>query len=104
MTDAAYKTDAAPPRKRPRLRPVSELVHLLWVTDEELILVMGMPVQKGRDMLEMYDKQPKLGFPQKQGIAGGRRYLPAVKAYFDTANGVRMAASPIPFARQSNDR
>jgi hypothetical protein len=79
-------------------------VHLLWLTDEELIAVMGMPIQKGRDLLEMYDKQPKLGFPQKEAIAGGRRYWPAVKAYLDTANGVRMPASPIPFARQSNDR
>ena len=59
----------------------------LYVTDAELIRRMGVPERQGRAMLQDLVKKP--GFPRKEAYAGGRRYYPAVKAYFDKLNGLK---------------
>lgn len=58
----------------------------LWVLDSELIRIMGMPEKRAREVLRMLDTQ-RSGFPPKQKLWGGRRYLPAVRAYFDKHYG-----------------
>ena len=60
---------------------------LLYVTDAQLIRRMGVPEKQGRAMLQDLAKKP--GFPRKQAYAGGRRYWPAVKEYFDELNGLK---------------
>ena len=58
----------------------------LWLTDAELVRRMGVPERKAREVLRMLDAKPS-GFPRKQQLYGGRRYWPAVKAYFDKEYG-----------------
>lgn len=69
--------------------------HTLWVTDAELIRRMGVPEKVARAAIEMLDRQGKRGgFPQKSGVWGNRRYWPAVKAYLDRTNGLKMPSQP----------
>lgn len=63
----------------------------LWVTDDELIKEIGAPRDVTRQALEMLDRDRSKGFPQKQGLWGGRRYMPAVREYFDRVYGLKMA-------------
>src|SRR5262245_20849395 len=59
----------------------------LYVTDAELIRRIGLPEKLGRTVLRtLVDKHQ--GFPKPQKMSGGRRYWPAVKAYFDKMNGM----------------
>lgn len=58
----------------------------LWVLDSELIRLMNMPEKRARMILRALDAQ-RSGFPQKQKLWGDRRYLPAVRAYFDSHYG-----------------
>lgn len=60
----------------------------LYVTDIELIRRLGVPTKHGREALAAFDGNPRSGFPQKQALWGGRRYWPAVQAYFDKLHGV----------------
>ena len=55
----------------------------LWLTDEELIDALGVPVEAARIALAQLDADVRSGFPQKQKLWGNRRYLPAVQAYFE---------------------
>jgi hypothetical protein len=64
----------------------------LWVTDAELIRRLGVPERQARQALRMMDRQPGYGFPKKDPIWGGRRYWPAVKAYFEKTQAPRIAA------------
>jgi len=66
----------------------------LWVTDAELIRRMGCPEKIAREALAMLDRDRKSGFPQKQKLWGNRRYWPAVRAYLDRTQGLRVDASP----------
>jgi hypothetical protein len=65
----------------------------LYITDAELIRRMGVPEKIARAALRQLDHQKGSGFPKKQALFGGRRYWPAVKAYLDRLNGVKMDAS-----------
>jgi hypothetical protein len=58
----------------------------LWLTDAELIRRMGVPEKRAREVLRMLDAKGS-SFPKKQQLWGGRRYWPAVKAYFDKEYG-----------------
>lgn len=62
----------------------------LWVTDAELIRRLGVPEKIARDLLHMFDHDPSKGFPQKKKLYGNRRYWPAVKAYLDATNGLKI--------------
>lgn len=68
----------------------------LWVTDAELIRRMGVPERPARAAIAMLDRNPKMGFPQKNPLWGKRRYWPAVKAYLDRSQGLTM---PVPQIR-----
>jgi hypothetical protein len=63
----------------------------LYVTDAELIEKLQVPEKVSREALAMLDKDPKSGFPKKQRLWGDRRYWPAVRAYFDATNGLKIA-------------
>lgn len=64
----------------------------LYITDAELIRRMGVPEKIARAALRELDRQRQSGFPQKQALFGGRRYWPAVRAYLDRMNGVKVDA------------
>lgn len=65
----------------------------LYITDEELIRRLGAPRKAARAALHMLDRDRSRGFPQKQALWGNRRYWPAVKAYFERINGLKLDAS-----------
>lgn len=65
----------------------------LYVTDAELIRRLGAPRDKTRMVIQSLDNNPRSGFPKKQKLWGERRYWPAVKAYFDLQNGLKMGGS-----------
>lgn len=65
----------------------------LYITDEELIRRLGAPRKAARAALHMLDHDRSKGFPQKQKLWGNRRYWPAVKAYFERVNGLKLDAS-----------
>lgn len=60
----------------------------LYVSDDELYGLLGVPKDRARDAIAVLDHDPKSGFPRKQKLWGDKRYLPAVRAYFDRINGV----------------
>lgn len=63
----------------------------LYVTDEELIARLGAPEKVAKDALRVLDQECRNNrFPQKQKLWGNRRYWPAVKAWLDSHNGLRM--------------
>jgi hypothetical protein len=72
----------------------------LFVTDAELIRRMGVPEKVARAAIHVLDRDRSSGFPQKKALFGNRRYWPAVKAYLDRTNGLRMGEQP---RRTSND-
>lgn len=65
----------------------------LYVTDAELIRRMGVPEKIARDAIRALDLDRGSGFPQKKKLWGNRRYWPAVKAYLDRTNGLKLDAS-----------
>jgi hypothetical protein len=64
-----------------------------YITDAELIRRIGVPEKIARDAISALDRNPRSGFPKKQGLWGNRRYWPAVRAYFHRANGLSMEPS-----------
>lgn len=64
----------------------------LFVTDAELIRRLGVPEKVARTALHALDRDRASGFPQKKAIWGKRRYWPAVKAYLDRTNGLKLDA------------
>lgn len=60
----------------------------LYVTDAQLIRRLGVPMKLARALLRELNGPHHPGFPRKQQAAGGRRYWPAVKLYFDRLNGL----------------
>lgn len=80
MTEAAEKTE-----KRRHRSPNGPG---LFVTDQELIDILGVPERDARLALEALDQNPASGFPQKDRLWGGRRYLPAVREYLDKTHGL----------------
>lgn len=65
----------------------------LYVTDAELIRRMGVPEKIARAALQAFDRDRGKGFPQKQALWGNRRYWPAVKAFLDRTNGLKVGTS-----------
>lgn len=72
-------------------RPAPVRHEGLFVTDAELIRRIGVPEKIARDCLRKFDSDPrKYNFPQKQAFWGNRRYWPAVKAFLDRSNGLKV--------------
>lgn len=65
----------------------------LYVTDAELVRRLGVPEKIARAAIQAMDRDPRSRFPRKQKLWGDRRYWPAVKAYLDRHNGLRMEPS-----------
>lgn len=65
----------------------------LYVTDAELIRIMGIPTKMGKALLHVLDRERRHGFPPKLQTFGGRRYYPAVKAFLDRTGGLTMVPS-----------
>lgn len=64
----------------------------LYVTDAELIRRIGVPEKIAREALTALDRNKTSGFPPKKALWGNRRYWPAVKAYLDRTNGLKVTA------------
>ena len=58
----------------------------LWISDSELIELLGVPEKKAREALRTLDRV-RSGFPPREKIWGDRRYRPAVEAYFEKHYG-----------------
>jgi hypothetical protein len=71
---------------------MNDSAETLYITDAELIRRMGVPEKIARQAIEGLDRNRSSGFPKKQKLFGGRRYWPAVRAYLDKLNGVKMDA------------
>lgn len=67
--------------------------HLIWqklfVTDEELIVLLGVPLDLGYQAITMWEAASN-SFPRKREKFKGRRYLPAVLAYLDRTEGLEL--------------
>ena len=68
----------------------------LYVTDAELIRRMGVPEKIARAAIAALDRDRGSGFPQKKKLWGDRRYWPAVKAYLDRTNGLKLETGARP--------
>lgn len=66
-----------------------------FATDDELPYLLGVPERVVRAALTELDALDgrRTGFPQKQKLWGDRRYVPAVRAYFDKHYGGKLDAS-----------
>jgi len=62
----------------------------LYVTDAELIRRMGVPEKIAYAAIHALDRDRSSNFPQKKALWGNRRYWPAVKAYLDRTNGLKV--------------
>lgn len=54
-----------------------------WVDDAELAARAGVPRDVMRRALQMYDADPRSGFPKAVPIYGNRRYWPAIQDYWN---------------------
>lgn len=62
----------------------------LYIDDDDLAKRLGVAPKTVNEALRVLDHDPRSGFPKKQPLWGNRRYWPAVKAYFDRANGLKI--------------
>lgn len=76
---------------RPAASTIERERGKLWVTDSELIRLLGAPEKVSRALLRDLDSKPS-GFPKKQKLWGDRRYMPAVMAYFNREYGGTLLA------------
>lgn len=63
----------------------------LFVTDEELPDVLGIPAHEAAPMIRALDQNPNSRFPKKQQFWGYRRYLPAVQEWLKEAHGLKIS-------------
>lgn len=87
----------------PKLETIAREKDQLYVTDMELIRCLGVDEKLGRQLLRYFsDKEPT--FPKPQPFWGGRRYMPAVRAWLDARNGLRMDTSELSPRRERRAR
>jgi hypothetical protein len=65
-----------------------------YVTDAEIIRLMRVPEKTMRATIKGLDANPRSGFPKKDPLFGGRRYLPAVQKWFHRYNGLEPQGGP----------
>lgn len=85
-------TETPAPKKERKVRPQRQ--DTLWVTDEEMYQRLGVPEKVGRPAVALLDRNRANGFPQKSLVWGGRRYWPAVKAWFEKHHERKIDAPP----------
>lgn len=68
----------------------------LFITDGELIALMGVPPDVARSRLAEMDQKPTVySFPPKQKVWGDRRYRPAVEAWFEAQYRLKINTSKL---------
>jgi hypothetical protein len=65
----------------------------VYITDAELIRRLGVPEKIARQTIRALDAMPKSGFPKKNKLWGDRRHWPSVRAYLESQEQGRLAAS-----------
>lgn len=101
MTDTAHPMTEGRERKSAR-RHRSPNGPGLFITDAELVEMLGVPPDVARQQISVLDRQAlTTGFPPKQKQWGDRRYLPAVKAWLDQHYMAKMNAPPIRVIRRA---
>jgi hypothetical protein len=76
---------------KPALATLEAERYKLYVTDAELIRLLGVPERLARATI--HELERKAGFPRKQSLWGNRRYWPAVRDYLDRTNGLSIQPS-----------
>jgi transcription initiation factor IIE alpha subunit len=69
------KTQIAPMRSRVK--------EGLMLNDEQLLRKLGIPLERGRRILDALDRDRHAGFPRKQPMWEYRRYWPAVDKWLE---------------------
>ena len=77
---------------QPRPETLEHEKEKVYLTDRELVRRLGVPMDDGLRTIKHLEE--KHGFPRKQALFGGRRYWPAVKAYFDRLERVNIELPP----------
>lgn len=80
-------------RRAPAAFPLSGHPRTLFVSDAELIKMLGCSERKGRAAIRFLERE---GFPQPDPLFGGR-YFPAILAFLDRRYGLD-AKSSLPLA------
>jgi hypothetical protein len=70
---------------------MTDAPETLWITDAEMIRRLGVPEKIMRPVIKALDQDRRSQFPRKVALYGDRRYWPAVKAYMDRTNGLKLA-------------
>lgn len=70
--------------EKTKIEPMrSRVKEGLMLTDEQLIRKLGMPLDRGRQILNALDRDRSAGFPRKQPMWDHRRYWPAVDKWLE---------------------
>jgi hypothetical protein len=64
-----------------------------FVNDAEMLDRLNLPKKAGLSAIRLLDRMDK-SFPQKDPFFGGKRYWPAVRAWFRTRYGVKEGKPP----------
>lgn len=64
-----------------------------FVDDKELLERLNLPNKKGMEALRMLDRQP--GFPKKDPLFAGKRFMPAVKAWLYARYDIKSGSAPV---------
>lgn len=91
MTDEDPEEPPTNPKGRGKVTVVRH-AHVepeLFVTDAEMFKRLGVSEKVGYTAIHMLDRELSRGFPQKQKVWGGRRYWPAVHAWFNMHYGFK---------------
>ena len=84
-------TDAPIARPKRRLARGSKRGGL-FMTDGELVEMLGIPEKVARETIRYLDARPAMGFPRKNPLWADRRYRPAVEAWLAKTNGHKIAS------------
>lgn len=89
-----------PPDQSRLSRPGRTASDNAFVTDEELLTRLNLPQKCGMEAIRMLDRRPD--FPKKDPLFGGRRFMPAVLAWFFARYGVKTDKPPVPTDWEEN--
>lgn len=64
-----------------------------FVSDTELLVRLNLPKDKGMQALRLLDRQP--GFPKKDPLFAGKRFMPAVRAWLYARYSIKSGSPPV---------
>jgi hypothetical protein len=70
----------------------------LYKTEEEIAALIGLGVDKWRDIAHVLEKS---GLPRRDPLFGKRRYWPAVRAFLDRRYGLGVAHPLVPDGKEN---